>query len=444
MLYQFRGGAAIRHEKHRTAGKPIEKLPLPAKLCIHMSQHTGAPAQATVAVGDLIKKGQCIGAAHGFFSAAIHAPTSGKVAEIVDIAHPNGIKGRAIVLETDGADTWLEGLPTERDWRGLGPKEIVEILQSSGIVGLGGACFPTHVKLSPPPGTHIHTVLLNGAECEPFLTSDDAVMRTYPQDVVTGLEIIVKVLGAEKVAIGIEENKPEAIKALTEACKKVPNCRVEALPGRYPQGAERSVIKALTGMWLPAGKLPMTLGVLVQNVGSCSAIANAVARGIPLIERVITVTGPAVREPKNVLAPIGTSWADLLAFCGGTTEDLGRLVMGGPMMGIAQDSLDLPLVKGSSGLLALRKVDAASRVAGPCIRCGNCVNACPMGLAPLVFPAMARTRRWDDAQTNRVLECIECGTCEFVCPASRSMVHSVRVIKSSLRKIAAAQKPAAA
>jgi len=346
MVHKFRGGTAVGHEKHRTSGKPIEKLPMPAKLHIHLSQHTGAPAQPAVAAGDLVKKGQCLGTAHGMFSAAVHAPTSGKVAEIAEIAHPGGAKGRAVALEPDGNDAWLEGIPTSRDWHSLGAKEIAEIIQASGIVGLGGACFPTHVKLNPPDGTRIHTVLVNGAECEPFLTSDDAVMRAYPQDIVTGLEIILKVLDAKQAVIGVENNKPEAIAKLTEACKSVPNCRVERLPSRYPQGAERSLIKALVGSWLPAGKLPMTLGVLVQNVGTCVAITKAVTQGIPLIERVITVTGSAVREPKNVMAPIGTGWADLLAFCGGATEDLGRLIMGGPMMGIAQNSVDLHMVKG--------------------------------------------------------------------------------------------------
>ncbi len=444
MIFKFRGGAKVPHHKHDTADKPIEVLPMPNRLYVHIQQHMGAAAKPVVSEGDHVKKGQLVAEATAFVSVPVHAPTSGRVVGIRSWPHPSLGKGTVIELEPDGKDTWLDGLPQHRDFRSMTPDELRTRIKDGGLVGLGGATFPTHVKLTPPAGTQVHTVILNGAECEPYLTSDDALMRTRPDDVVTGLEIILKVLGATESYIGIEDNKPEAIAAMTEAAKRIPGCRVVALPAHYPQGAERSIIKGILGKWLPAGKLPMALGIVVQNVTTAAGIADAVVRGIPLIERIVTVAGSSVKQPKNVRAPIGATFADLLLFCGGTSSDLARLVAGGPMMGAAQSNVEAAVVKATGGLLGLSKRDTAKPEPGPCIRCGSCVEACPMGLAPLDFPTLVRERGWQQAQVARVLQCVECGSCDYSCPANRPIVHSVRVIKKALADAAAAAKAAAA
>jgi electron transport complex protein RnfC len=442
MVFRFRGGAQVAHQKHLTAGKPIESLPVPSVLYLHTRQHLGAPAQPVVAKGDQVCKGQVIAQAGGFVSAPVHAPTSGTVREVTDHPHPVLGTGTVVVLEPDGEDALVEGLPEQRDWTSMDAAELRSRVQEAGIVGLGGATFPTHVKLAPPPDTPIDSVLLNGAECEPFVTSDDAAMRERPEDVVLGLEMIQKAVGATRGAIGIEDNKPEALQAIRDAAARLPDCDIVALPSRYPQGAERSLIAAILDRWVPGGKLPMAVGVVVQNVSTAIAIVDAVTRGLPLLDRVVTVTGPGVREPKNVRAPLGATWRDLLDFCGGVDDELARLVMGGPMMGVAQNSLDIPVVKGTSALLALRRIDVDRPPEGPCIRCGNCVEACPMGLAPLDHPTFARERAWITARDARVLHCVECGSCEYVCPANRPIVHATRLLKSKIMQLRAAEKAA--
>ena len=445
MIFKFQGGAKVPHKKSQTAGHAIEALPMPARLVVHCQQHLGAPARPVVAVGDLVKKGQLLAEATAHVSVPVHAPTSGKIVSIGTHPHPTAGKGTAMVLETDGKDEWIDGVPLARDWRAMSADEIRAIIKDAGIVGLGGATFPTHVKLAPPAGTVITSVILNGAECEPYLTSDDALMRTRADDAILGLAIMVHALGAKDAYVGIEDNKPEAIAAMRAAAAKLlPACQVVALPAHYPQGAERSIIKAILGKWLPAGKLPMALGVVVQNVTTAACITDAVVRGLPITERIVTVAGDAVKSPKNVRAPIGTQFADLVAYCGGTTPELVRLVAGGPMMGTAQSNQESPVVKATGGLLGLTRREIARPEPGPCIRCGSCLDACPMGLAPLDFPMFARERGWDRAKTARVTDCVECGSCEYSCPSNRPLVHSIRVIKRSLAEADARAKAAAA
>jgi electron transport complex protein RnfC len=440
VVFQFRGGARVAHQKHLTAGKSIEPLPMPQRLYLHVRQHLGAACEPVVGKGDRVEKGQMVARSDAFVSAPIHAPTSGEIVDVTVHPHPTLGSGTAIVLEPDGEDTWADGLPAEHDWTRMDVDEIRGRVRDGGLVGLGGASFPTHVKLTPPRDTRIETVLINGAECEPYLTSDDAVMRARSEDVITGLEIIMKAVGADDAAIGIEDNKPEALEAISQAAERLPGCRVVALPSRYPQGAERSLIKAILDRWVPGGQLPMSVGVVVQNVNTTIGIVDAVIRGLPIVERIVTVSGRAVREPKNLRAPIGATWATLLDFCGGASPELARLLMGGPMMGIAQNRLDTPVTKATSGLLALTRSDITKPKPGPCIRCGNCVAACPMGLAPLDFTVFNRERDWESARDARVRDCVECGSCEYSCPANRPIVASARVLKSLISAAEAAAK----
>lgn len=433
MVHSFRGGTHVRHEKQRTAGKPIEPMPLPERLVVPLRQHIGAVPEPIVARGDLVAKGQLLARSDAYVSATVHAPTSGVIKDILELPHPTLGKGMAFVLEPDGRDAWVEGLPVLRDWRELDPDALRELVRAGGVVGLGGAAFPTHVKLSPPAGTVLEHVVVNGAECEPYLTSDDAVMRERAEDLVTGIEILLRITGAVHGHVGIEANKPQALKAVAAAARRLPQVRVVALPTRYPQGAERSILQALLGKWVPAGQLPLSVGAIVQNTTTCVAIADAVVRGIPVIDKVLTVSGAAVVTPRNVLVRIGTSWRDVLAFCGGPTEDLGRLVMGGPMMGVAQNSFDAPVIKASSGLLALSKAEVAHPPEGPCLRCGMCVSVCPMARKPLDFPTMAELHLVSQADAAGILECIECGTCEYACPANRPILQSIQVLKAKVR-----------
>ena len=439
MAKSFRGGVHPDDRKRYTAARPIETAPLPPKVIIPTRQHIGAPCAPVVKVGDLVKKGQVIAEAQAFVSSPIHATLSGKVVEIADYPHPVFGFATAVVIENDGADQWLEGLPLSRDWRALEAGDLKNIIRQAGIVGMGGATFPTHVKLAPPAEKPIDTFILNAAECEPYLTADHRVLLEFTDRVIAGVLITMKVLGVSKGFIGIEENKPDAIAALSEATK---GTGIEVLPlkTKYPQGAEKTLIKVICEREVPSGGLPMDVGVVVQNVGTVVAIADAVEKGLPLVERVVTVTGGAVAEPKNLLLRIGDTFAHAVELCGGFSEAPAKLIMGGPMMGMAQGRLDVPIIKGTSGILALAAADVNAGREKACIRCGRCVDACPMGLVPSMLSILGQRGLYQVAKEEYdLLDCVECGSCVYTCPAKRNIVHYVKYLKAQ-NAAAAAKK----
>jgi electron transport complex protein RnfC len=336
----------------------------------------------------------------------------------------------SIVIESDGQDTWQEGLLTHRDWESLSAEELIRIIFSNGIVGMGGAAFPTHMKLAPPKDKVIDTLIINGAECEPYLTSDHRTMVEFADQVVTGARIVMSVLNVHACVIGIEDNKPDAIKILTEKTAGT-NVSVAVLETHYPQGAEKMLIWAITGREVPSGKLPLDVACVVQNVGTLVAVAQAVTQNIPLIQRVVTVTGGPVAQPKNVMARIGTSFADALAYCGGTTREPGKVLMGGPMMGMAQVSTGAVIIKSTSGIVVLDKKDSTMPQERPCIRCGRCLDACTMRLRPNMLSILSEMGKHQTAHAEfDLMDCVECGCCVYVCPAKRNIVHYVKQSKA--------------
>jgi len=437
MAKSFRGGVHPNDRKGYTAAKAIEIAPLPEKVIIPTRQHIGAPCSPVVKVGDEVKKGQVIAEAQAFVSAPIHASISGKVVEIAD--YPHSVFGTcpAIVIESDGQDAWVEGLPMQRDWKAMDAVAIKEAIRQAGIVGMGGATFPTHVKLSPPADKTIDTFILNAAECEPYLTADHRSMLEMPERIVTGMQITMKVLGVTRGFVGIEENKPDAIEVMTKACADT-GIEVMALQTKYPQGAEKTLIKVVAGREVPSGGLPMDVGCVVQNVGTVIAIADGVEKGLPLIERVTTVTGGAVANPKNLLLRVGSTFAQAIALCGGFKEQPKKVIMGGPMMGMSQRTIDVPIIKGTSGILCLSAADVNAGEERPCIRCGRCVEACPMGLIPSMLSILGERGVYQVAKEEYdLLDCVECGSCVYVCPAKRNIVHYCKLAKA---QTAAAKK----
>ena len=430
MLKTFRGGVHPQGSKSDTMDKAIEKMPVPKKVIIPLSQHIGAPGTPAVKVGDLVKKGQLIADSDAFITSAVHASTSGKVIDIG--VYPSSYKDKslAVVIESDGLDEWAEGIPVQRSWDQMDIKEIQQIVREAGIVGLGGANFPSHIKVSYGPEKKIDTFILNGAECEPYLNGDYRVMVEYTDRLVEGVKIAMKSLNVKRGIVGIEDNKPEAVRIMTEALKGT-GVEVVAVPTKYPQGAERMLIKVLTEREIPAGKRHSDIGVVGMNVCTIYSVANAVIEGTPLVERVVTVAGDAVAEPKNVLVRMGTSFQDVLDFCGGFSKTPEKIISGGPMMGYAQGSLEVPVVKGVSGILAMTKDALNDEEQGPCIRCGKCVEACPIGLIPSMLSILGERGKYEEAKEKYgIHNCIECGSCAYVCPAKRNIVQYIRFLKN--------------
>lgn len=429
MLGKIKWGIHPETHKTPTEGKAIESNALPLKVILPVSQHIGAPSVPIVKKGDTVKKGQLIAEGKAPVSSNIHATISGKVIEVSDQPHPSLGKCLAITIESDGLDEWAEGVLTERDWKNLDNAEIIEIIKDAGIVGLGGATFPTYIKLNPPSDNPIDTLIINGAECEPFLTADHRMMLEYSERVATGILILQKVLGVDNVVVGIEDNKMNAVKVMIDALagQKV---KVVAVPTRYPHGAEKMLIKTILNREVPSGKLPMSIGVVVQNVGTAVAVCDAVRNGIPLIERIVTVSGSAIQEPKNLNLRIGTTFADAIEQCGGFKILPEKIIMGGPFMGVTQYTTDVPIIKGANGILAFTKEEIKDGPESPCIRCGGCLDACPMGLNPSMLSILGERSFVEEALLEyHLLDCMECGCCAFICPAKRRIVHYIRYSK---------------
>lgn len=426
----FFGGVHPADCKHSSAAKPIEVCPIPDQLIIPLSQHIGAAAQEIVGVGDQVLKGQTIAKAAAFVSVPIHASTSGKVIAIEPRPHSSGKLLPAIVIEADGEDRWnpsLEGLDIS-NWKS---DELRQRIQDAGIVGLGGATFPTHVKLSPPDDKPIDTLVINGVECESYLTADHRMMLEHSEKIIDGINILRRILGVKRAIVGIENNKPDAIACMTKAAESH-DIGVQTLAVKYPQGAEKQLIDAVLKREVPSGGLPMDIGVVVQNVSTVAAVSDAIRHGRPLVERVVTISGPAIVESKNMLVRIGTPMQFLVDQCGGIQCELDKIVMGGPMMGQSQLSLAAPAIRGTSGILLFGHHDLPHIAVSTCIRCGRCVNACPLHLLPATIASFAILGRFDDAEDYCAHDCMECGCCTFQCPANRPLVQNIRYAKAGI------------
>lgn len=410
--------------KRPAADNPLRRMPLPEKLYLPLQQHLGAPARPVVLVGQRVLKGQVLAEAQGNISAAIHAPTSGTVAAVGEITapHASGLPVLAITLQADGRDEWGPLDPVANPFA-LSPDEIARRVAAAGIVGLGGATFPSALKLNVSRRAKIHTLIANGGECEPYLSCDDRLMRDEAVAIVEGLRLMQIATGAGEIKIGIEENKPEAIAALRLAVRDQRAISVHELPARYPMGSEKQLIQHLAGIEVPADGRPADVGVLVHNVGTALAVARAVREGKPLISRVLTINGGAVAAPGNIEVPLGVLVEEVLAFAGGLRSNPARLVMGGPMMGVQLPHSRVPVVKGSSGILALTAEEVGERLSGPCVRCSSCIDACPMGLLPLEMAARIRTGDLDGAVQLGLKDCISCGCCAWVCPSRIPLVQ---------------------
>jgi len=428
----FQKGVHPNDFKYYTSSKPIECPEVPKEVFIPLQQHIGAPCTALVEKGDFVKTGQIIGKSEAFVSSPVHASITGKVKGIIKKQHPSGARVQMIHIQQTGEDEW-ETMDPIVDWKNADISFLKDRIYQSGIVGLGGAAFPTHVKLAPPNEKTIDTFILNGCECEPYLTADHRMMVENSEKILNGMSIIMKILGVKKGHIGIEDNKPDAISVLKDRSEKDGyGFTVDTLKTKYPQGAEKMLIESVLRRRVPTGGLPMDVGVVVNNVGTALAVAEAVIEGKPLIQRVVTVTGDAIKNPKNMLLRIGTPYQDAIEFCEGISDDTSRVFMGGPMMGIAQHDLSVPVVKATSGIVATTKVKRVQSM--PCIRCGTCVNACPMFLLPTKIARFAETRRIEDSEKWGILNCIECGSCSFGCPSNIPLVQWIRIGKYRLNE----------
>ncbi|MEF9985512.1 MAG: electron transport complex subunit RsxC [Bacteroidales bacterium] len=420
-----------------SANVAIENFPIPEVAYISMSQHLGAPAEPIVVVGDKVKVGQLIAKASGFISAPVHSSVSGTVKSIETIKDIAGNSCKAVVITVEG-DEWVDTIDCSSDIVSdikLDSKAIIAKIQECGVVGLGGATFPTNVKLSPPPGKKAEFLIINAAECEPYLTSDYRVILEMPEQILIGASIMMKALGVTKGFVGIEENKPQAIKILSELASKYPQIKIVTLQKKYPQGGEKQLIDAVVGRKVPSMGLPIDAGAVVQNVGTSLAVYEAVQKNKPLFEGVLTVTGEISGAQKNYKHRVGTPISAIVAAVGGVPQNAAKVISGGPMMGKAIANLDAPTLKGSSAILFLAEEQTKRLQESNCIRCGKCVEACPMGLEPYLLNKLGRASRMDDLEAARVYDCIECGCCSFTCPAYIPLLDTIRLAKGNVMKI---------
>lgn len=430
-LLTFKRGVHPPHGKYLTENKAIEDLSPNQLLVYPMAQHIGAPAECLVKKGDRVLVGQKIGQASGFISANIHSSVSGTVKDVKPVLTAGGTKSLAVIVENDDQYEEIE-MPKPKPYTEMSKEEIVALVKEAGVVGMGGATFPTNVKLSPAPDKKIDAIILNGAECEPYLTCDHRLMLEETNMIVEGLQIILQMFPDARGYIGIEDNKKDAIQKLKEATKDIPNIEVAALKTKYPQGAEKQLIYSVMKREVPSGKLPADAGCIVQNVNTVREVYNAVVNGRPTISRVVTVTGEAVKEPKNLRVRLGMSYKELVDACEGFKEDPVKIISGGPMMGMAISTLDVPVIKGSSGILCLTEKQAVLPEESSCIRCGRCVQACPMFLVPSAIDSLGRRKEYEAFEEEHGMDCIECGSCTFVCPAKRHLIQSIRTSKKTV------------
>ncbi len=440
MIERLHGAKTFRHGVHpgtfkeQTQDRLIERMPFPEEVVLHLRQHLGAPSKPVVRPGERVFRGQLIAEAGGFVSVPLHASATGRVTAIEKRRHPSGTMSEAIVIEVDHTSPQALFEDAPHDWQTPPRAELVKMIQSGGFVGLGGAAFPTHVKLSVPEGKRVEWVLINGAECEPYLTTDHRLMLESADSIILGIRITMKVLGTSKAFFGIENNKMDAIQALRDKIPADLDCQIVPLETKYPQGAEKMLISAVLTREVPSGRLPIDVQVIVNNVGTVAAMGDYFGYGQPLIERVVTVSGPGVRNPSTLLIPLGTKLSDVLDYCGGVTEDTNQILFGGPMMGSAQYHMDVPVLKGTSGILCLTHAEAAVRKEYACIRCSSCLDACPVFLNPSLLGQLARSGHYEGMRNLHLMDCMECGSCSYVCPSNIPLVQRFRVAKALLRE----------
>jgi electron transport complex protein RnfC len=442
VLRTFKKGGVHPAENKISAASAIEVLPLPSLVSIPLCQHLGAPSTPVVNRNDLVKAGQLIGKSSGYVSANVHSSVCGKVVKIEEVMETTGYRKPAITIEVSG-DEWMPEVDRSTTLVkdiSLSHEQILSRIQDAGIVGMGGATFPTHVKLTLPKGKKARILIINGVECEPFLTSDHRLMLERAEELLVGIRIMMKALEVDKAIIGIENNKPDAIEHLTQLSIDNPWLRVVPLNVKYPQGGEKQLIKALINREVPSGGLPIDVGTVVQNVGTAVAVYEAVQKNKPLVERVVTVTGKSVARPSNLLARIGTPVSKLVEAAGGIPENTGKVINGGPMMGRALNSLDVPVTKGTSGIVIMPMAESARREVKPCIRCAKCISVCPMGLEPYLLMALAERKMMEKVEANRAMDCMECGSCSFTCPSSRPLLDYIRYGKTEVLKIIRSRK----
>lgn len=441
-MYTFRIGGIHPSGNKLSAGRPIEAIAPTAKVVIPLGQHIGAPAEAVVAKGDKVKVGTLIGKAAGFVSANVHSSVSGTVTKIDTMLDAAGLPKPAVYINVEG-DEWEETIDRSetlvRDCT-LSAKEIIGKIAAAGIVGMGGATFPTQVKLSPPPGSKAEILIVNAVECEPYLTSDHSLMLAKGGEIIVGVKILMTAIDVRRAVIGIESNKPDAIKLMKKLAAKEQGIEVMPLKMRYPQGGEKQLIDAVIRRQVKSGALPISVGAVVQNVGTVFAVYEAVQKNKPLIERVITVTGKSVVKPSNFIARIGTPISTLIEAAGGIPEDTGKIIGGGPMMGRTMITDDVPMMKGSSGILLIPRAEAMRKPMRDCIRCAKCVDVCPMGLEPYLLMNLAVHKTWDEAEENYVVDCIECGSCSYTCPSNRPLLDYIRMGKGTVMGIIRSRK----
>lgn len=430
-FFGFKGGVHPPENKIQTENQGIEPMKAPKLVYISLLQHIGTPLEPLVAVGDKVLKGEKIADINAFLSSPVHASVSGTVKSIEEYPYPLMGRVKTVVIENDGEEQWAE-LEKISDWEKASKDELLKQIREKGIVGLGGAAFPTQIKLNPPADVKIDTLLLNGAECEPYLNSDNRVMIEESSKIVEGIKIMKHILGVSTAIIGIEDNKPEAIATMTKACEGT-GIQVVSLKTMYPQGGEKALIKSILNREVPTGKLPSAVGVVVNNTTTAAAIYDAVVNGIPLIEKVVTVSGKAVAAPKNLKVAIGTQFGELLRYCGYEEEKVDKIVMGGPMMGASQYTVDVPVIKGTSGILALTMGETNQCKPKACIGCGKCIDACPMGLEPVMYARLGAFQQWEKMAEHNLMDCIECGSCAYICPSNRPLTEAIKIGKAKLR-----------